>query len=246
MNILFDEAKKNNILESIDNALSEMAIALIPLFNIFSIPTKNDTSQRSKLMTFIHFFILFFIFGSFVAITIINSFQSNKYVQEHIENKTLLNPHNSGLSSFESLELIFICIVSIILLKYKFFIHHIISIVIFILTSFFIDLILGNFPDLINRGILYIILSIASVIIDALDYGYQKYMMDVFYYSYWSVSFTIGITNLIIFGIIIVIFLAKGEEKAIEENNNSIILFFSYFNEVDVGVIIAKHILILF
>ena len=52
----------------------------------------------------------------------------NRFRRESQNIKSYEKPHNSGLSSFESLELIFICLTSIILLKYKYFIHHIISV----------------------------------------------------------------------------------------------------------------------
>ena len=244
MNLIFNESQKNNILESIDNAFSELIIPIIPLINIFSFQIKDNVApQRSRLKNFLHFFILSVVFGSYVAINIIKNVQLGKYMQEQIQKKTLLNPHNSGLSSFESLELIFICVVSVILLKYKYFVHHNISIIIFILTSFFIDLILDNFPDLWSKGPVFIILSILGVAIDALDYGYQKHMMDVFLHSYWSVAFTVGLTNLMIFGTITTACLIKGKEKSFEEQNPMFISFFSYFDEVDTGIIVAKHIL---
>ena len=159
------------------------------------------------------------------------------------QNKSLTNPHNSDLSSFESIELIFITIVSHFLLKYKYFIHHNISILIFIFISFFIDLILDNFPDLFSRGFLYILISFIIVIIDAGDYGYQKYMMDVQFHPYWAVSLTLGIVNFIIFGSLIIACLHKGKEESFKEKNAMFMSFFAYFDSVSVGTIIVKHIL---
>ena len=145
-----------------------------------------------------HFFALAFILGIFVGLNMYKSIKANISSQQ--QSKAVQNPHNSGLSSFESIELVFITIVSFLLLKYKYFIHHNISILIFIFISFFIDLILDNFPDLFSRGFLYILISFIIVIIDAGDYGYQKYMMDVQFHPYWAVSLTLGIVNFIIFG----------------------------------------------
>ena len=245
MNLLFDEPKRNNFLESIDSALGQMAIALIPMFNIctFNSQTKK-TPKRSKIRNFLHFFILYFIFGNFLALNIIKTLQSVKYMQQMImQNKTVLNHQNTDLSSLESLELIFIYLVSILLLKYKYFIHHTISIIVFVLTNIFIDLILGNFPILFDKGIVFIILSIGIVIIDALDYGYQKYMMDVFCHSYWSIPLTLGIANFSVFSVIIIMCLTKGKQRAFDEKNQMIMNFFSYFDEVSVGIIVGKHIL---
>ena len=241
MNATFPEKMKNQILESIGVSLSEMAIALISLLNIFSFKAKKEyTPQRKRIIIILHFFTLAFIFGGFIGLNVYKSIQANIYIQQH---KAIQNPHNSGLSSFESIELIFITVVSFLLLKYKYFIHHIIAIIIFIFISFFIDLILDNFPDLFNRGVIFIFISIIIVAIDAIDYGYQKYMMDVLFYPYWSLALIIGITNFFIFFTLLIACLAKGKENSFKEKNQMFIGFYKYFEEVNVGIIIVKHIL---
>ena len=160
-NIIFDEAKRNNFLESIDSPLSQMAIALIPFFLKFSFQTKTNTvSRRSRCKSFLHFFILYFIFGTFLALNIIKTILFNKFMQQLIQqNKMIRNHQNTDLSSFESLEIIFICIVSIVLLKYKYFIHHTISIIIFILTNIGIDLLLGKFQETLDKGVAFLIIN---------------------------------------------------------------------------------------
>ena len=241
MNATFPEKMKNQILESLGAALSELAIALIPLFNIFSFKAKTDFHQRKRIIIILHFFALAFILGIFVGLNMYKSIKANISSQQ--QSKAVQNPHNSGLSSFESIELVFITIVSFLLLKYKYFIHHIIAIIIFIFISFFIDLILDNFPDLFNRGVIFIFISIIIVAIDAIDYGYQKYMMDVLFYPYWSLALIIGITNFFIFSTLLIACLAKGKENSFKEKNQMFIGFYKYFEEVNVGIIIVKHIL---
>ena len=242
--VLFDEPLKNNFLESDLNALSEMLMPLISLFHIISSQKKkDDIPRRSWVKNFLHFFALYIIFSIFLGLSFYKNVQANIYIQKQIQNKSLQNPHNSGLSSFESLELIFICIVSIVLLKYKYFIHHIISIIIFVLTSFFIDLIVDNFSDLFDRGILFIILSIVIVAIDALDYGYQKYMIDIYFHSIWNIGLTIGLSLFSLFGSLTAICLIKGKQKILEEQNPIFMAFYRYFEQVDTGVIVSKNIL---
>ena len=108
---------------------------------------------------------------------------------------------------------------------------------------FFIDLLLNNFVDLYDRGTFFIILNIIIVLLDAIDYGYQKYMMDVLFHSFWGISFTIGIVNLIILGTIIIICLIKGKEEFVKEQKYMFISFYQYFEEVNKGIIITKHLL---
>jgi hypothetical protein len=180
---------------------------------------------------------LVIIFTLFVGLSI---YKSNLSSQYYLEKKSLSNPHNSGLSSFESLELIFITISSVLLLKYKYFIHHIISIIIFMLMCFFIDLLVGKFSEELDKGALIISLNITLIILDALDYGYQKYMMEVLYHPYWGITLTIGLTHFHIFIFILVICLVKGKD---EKDIMMVVNFWDYFNKVDTRIIVAKHIL---
>ena len=241
MNATFPENQKNQVLEMFSVAFSEIAVAAIPLFRISAFKSdKEHIRKNTKILRALHYFVLFLIFGTFLVLNIVLSLLTVEYTKN---NKSFQNPHNSGLSSFEGIELIFICLVSIKLLKYKYFIHHVISIIIFILMCFFIDLIVGNFPDLFSKGSIIIILNIIIVLLDALDYNYQKYMMEFLFHSFWGISLTLGLINLICFSIMLIIFLIKGKENSIKEENLMAIAFYKYFEEVDTGIIIVKHIL---
>ena len=236
MNIVLPEQPKNVILEMFFSGISEIALALLPLFIKYSFKTNKlviyKFNQRIK-----HYLILFFIFAAYVILNIFMNIQTSIY------NRSLQNPHNSGISSVESLELIFICVVSILILKYKYFIHHIISMVIFIIVCFFIDLIIDNFSYILGRGAVYIVLNIIVVIVDACDYAYQKYMMDVLFHPFWRIAVIVGLVNIIIFGVTVLICLIKGKEEVFQEKNLMLMSFYQYFDNVDVGIIITKHIL---
>ena len=241
MNATFPENQKNQVLEMFSVAFSEIAVAAIPLFRISAFKSHREHIRKNtRILSALHYFVLFLIFGTFLVLNIVLSLLTVEYTKN---NKSFQNPHNSGLSSFEGIELIFICLVSIKLLKYKYFIHHVISIIIFILMCFFIDLIVGNFPDLFSKGSIIIILNIIIVLLDALDYNYQKYMMEFLFHSFWGISLTLGLINLICFSIMLIIFLIKGKENSIKEENLMAMAFYKYFEEVDVGIIIVKHIL---
>ena len=181
-----------------------------------------------------------FNFVCYLGLSIFTGIQSSIYDKN---NKSLQNPHNSGLSSLEGLELVFICLISIKLLKYKYFIHHIIFIIIFLFLCFAIDFILENFSDIYKRGVLYIVLKIILILLDALNNSFPKYMIDVQYHPFWSIPVTIGIINLLCFSIILIIILAKGRTKSFEENNQMFIDFYKYFDEVDNNIILVKNVL---
>ena len=126
-------------------------------------------------------------------------------------------------------------------MKYKYFIHHIIFLIIFVLICISIDIIIDSFTYIYDKGILFIILSIISSLIDGIDFGYQKYMLDVLFHSYWNIPVVIGFANLSIFSMILIVCLIKGKEKSLEEQNLLFISFYKYFEEVDIGIIILKQ-----
>ena len=242
MNFTLHETSKNQILEMIGASLGEIALVLIPLFNISAFKTiKISTDEKNtRCKTILYYSILSLIYACYLGLSIFTGIQSSIYDQN---NKSLQNPHNSGLSSLEGLELVFICLISIKLLKYKYFIHHIIFIIIFLFLCFAIDFILENFSDIYKRGVLYIVLKIILILLDALNNSFPKYMIDVQYYPFWSIPVTIGIINLLSFSIILIIILVKGREKSFEENNQMFIDFYKYFDEVDNNIILVKNVL---
>ena len=240
---LLNEKIKNPPMDMITTGVSEMSFLLLRYLDISSIRVQAMRSSKSRYplkKKFLHFLILFIIFSLYVIFNIFIGVQGNIYAQK------FQNPHNSGFSCLECLEMIFLCIVSTFLLKYKYYSHHIVSIILFIILCIFIDLMLGNFPYMYERGPWFIVINVILVLLDAIDYGYQKYMMDVLYYPFWYISFTIGLVNFIIFGIIIIIGLIIGEKKALEQKNIIYSGFFKYFHEVSTGIIIVKQIVVNF
>ena len=245
MNLTVPEKSKNSLIEMVGVGLGQALEFLIPLFNISALKTNTINMinpHHRKIYSckkrILHYFILIIIFSAYIFLNIIITIQSNLYQKK---TQSFENPHNSGFSSIEGFELIFICLISILLLKYKYFIHHTISIIIFVLVCISIDFILDNFTYIYQRGYLFIILSISKVLIDGIDYVYQKYMMDVLFHTFWGISIAIGTTNLITFGSIIALCLIKGKEEAYKEKNGMFIAFYQYFEEVPIEIIIIKH-----
>ena len=72
-----------------------------------------------------------------------------------------------------ALELILVTFITYCFLKYKYYVHHIISIIIFVILSIIIDLIVDNYS---NRNIFTFITSITIVLAYSLNYSYFKYL----------------------------------------------------------------------
>ena len=79
----------------------------------------------------------------------------------------------------DAIEIVFITLITYFILKYKYYIHHIISISIFVILTIITDCVLENFTHT-NTAIT--INSILYVLADSIIYSYFKYLISVKYY----------------------------------------------------------------
>ena len=156
--------------------------------------------------------------------------------------------------TFLSIEMAFMAIFSRFLLKYKFFKHHIISIIIFIVIGIICDFIIrfSYFKEEISSNKLYIVINIIEVIntlVDALYFCYQKYMMEYLYYPYWNIAFIPG-KFIFVIAIGLLIFALANSEK---ENSNIkfVMNFYLYYRFSNgwaifgkVNIILVIHIIL--
>ena len=82
-----------------------------------------------------------------------------------------------------------------ILLKYKYYIHHYITMSLYCVLGISMDLILGGFWEI---NLKYAYIFIVFLIDDAIVYCFLKYMMDKIYYQYTEVMIYNGIIELIL------------------------------------------------
>ena len=92
----------------------------------------------------------------------------------------------------DALVIIFITIITHFILKDKYYIHHIISIIATVILSTSIDIILGNF---FNTRIFIVIGSIIYVFADSLLFSYYKYLIEFKYYYFLDVLLAEGIIH---------------------------------------------------
>jgi len=73
-----------------------------------------------------------------------------------------------------------------LILKYKYYIHHVLSIIIIIILSLIIDLVLENYT---HSNTFSLIGSIGFIIADGLQYTYLKYLIENKYYFFLDVFY---------------------------------------------------------
>ena len=183
--------KGNNcdLINSLIGSALEMLSVFIP--QIFKFKGDASTRKCSKIL-FRNYFILFLI--------ILLDFGFWK----------ILATFELGSTFFDVMwivlcfQMIIYFLLSIIILKTKYYIHHIISSILFCIFTVVIDFIFDNFKGFKSSYLLTII----TYLFYNLQYFHIKYMFDKKYHNYWNILFFIGlfyfIINIIDFIIIII------------------------------------------
>ena len=175
--------KQHNQLDNIGGAIGQILIILIPFFTY-----KNQNKSKEKKCTkknFLYIFLLLLFDLVFHLIVYVNVIVTNA-PQNH---------HDSYFCAKVSAEIILITLVIFIFLKYKYFIHHIISLIIFCIIGVCIDFLLNNWEDnLLSKPFLQIIFYFIIILLEIVNYSYQKYMMDKLYFHYWNISLATGLS----------------------------------------------------
>ena len=140
-------------------------------------------------------------------------------------------------------EMIFFTIVSIFLLKYKYYNHHYISMAAFIILGIVSDLILNSYHLMGKYGFLVIFMEFLRIFADVIYYDYQKYMMEVQFYPYWKISFCIGILVFCTATLLLTYILADSEKA--DSKVATIAAFYLYFKEVHPELIVGKQLIII-
>ena len=99
------------------------------------------------------------------------------------------------LNAVNGIEIILMSVATFLIFKYKYYLHHIITMIIYCILGFSIDIILGNFKDISYDYVYFFIIFIIS---EVLIYCFIKYMMDKIYYHYTEVLLYHGIFSVII------------------------------------------------
>ena len=187
---------------------------------------KEEKFQLNK-RTLLHFSLLYLNYIIFFAVyTYLYILKSDD--PDNTEDYRL--SHYYGLCSEEALEIIFIVIISKFLLKTKIYIHHYISLALFIILSLCIDIPFNS--SLFKPGILFSFLYGLYLLLDSLFITYEKYMMDKLYYSPYIIIFSIGLLFLFASTVsVIVIYISGG--LIYDGNKYKIPMFSDYFKEVD-------------
>ena len=235
----FPEDKKNMVLDLYSTSLGIICVSFIPYILKFAAKDKqNDKAIQKKKC--LHYSLLIFCYLLFATM---KGIPARMKVSDTTESQNIINPVAKGPFLYIGVEMIFLTIVSILLLKYKYYCHHYIAMAAFIILGNICDLILDYYPQMIENGPLIAFMEFLGILSDVIYYYYIKYMMELLYYPYWKISFCIGI-SLFISSTALLVYVLADKDKSNSEIG-MISDFYLYFEEVHPGLIIGKQIIII-
>ena len=221
------------VLELYSAGFGQMAIRLMPLIlkiTTSQIKEKNKPQRRKCL----YYSLLVFVF----ILTAVMKFLGKQIKTEGSEATSSYNPIVDYEFLKLSIEMVCLIIISRILLKYKYFIHHVISIAIFIVIGIVCDIFIDKYEKLRKDGI-YNFLDIFAIIIDSLYYCYIRYLMEKKFVHYWNIGLTLGLTLTTFATLLLFVALIDKDKSA--SDIQMIYSFYKSFQEGNIGLIILKQ-----
>ena len=206
-------------INSLENEIGPIISGIILLFTLKQKQKEEDKSKKN-FKYIIYLFILRAIKYSYEKIYPY-FIKEKKYKWNNIINTT------------NGIEIILITFGTFLLLKYKYHIHHYISMIIFFVFGIISDLILGSYSIMDYK---YAYIYIIYIINEILIFCYSKYMMDKLYYQYMEIVLYWGITGLIVK---LIIFSSFVIHEYVDDIDESILYeLYTYFKETNIFIII--------
>ena len=236
--LYFPEQKINSVLSFYSEAFAQTAIIIIPYIKCLSISNqKEKTKCQCSKKNCLHYFILLLLyyvdFNSTFFCCLLGGYSGKA--------NSIVRTIFDYFSTKVGIEIILIAIITKFLLKYEYFIHHYISIFLFLVFCVSIDLLLNNYSELSDKEFLEIFLNILCIITRVGYLCYIKYMIDRHYHYYWNIIFSLGITQVLVDIIsTILIKMIFNQKFYINEQLSNIL---KTLEEVSIGILISKIII---
>ena len=226
----------NSILDTGIFALGFLSSIFIPCIFKFD---KDEISRENEIQKrkWLHYLVFIVIFIIHMICKAIPPILKGYFVQVSGQN---VNSFSEGPFVHIGLEMICMPIATRCLLKYKYFLHHYISIIAFVLFGNICDLILGYYSQMVDQSPWVTIIEFVNIIIDVLFYSSEKYMLEMLYYPYWKIN--------VILGSVLMVYTTGGLIYALADRNSPYQFvkdFYLYFEKINPGIIVGKIILAL-
>ena len=217
LNFFFSSIDTNNIIDFFVSSLGEIFGGILMPYIVKNKITIKSKKKSSKKQSVKDYFLLFIIFLIAIGTRFLVNISTNNTLQLSI------------LSFLQGWEIILFLILTYFFLKYKYYIHHIISLSIFCISCVLLDIILGHFSNL-GLSLLYMFIYVSC---DAVISIYLKYLMDYKYKQYWNILLAIGLIYFLSGFIEFIIQLILNKSQVLK-------MLKYYFTNTGVGYIILR------
>ena len=233
-NKYYPEKESNFVLQLYSVSLGQIAIIFVPyILRIHNIVNKSNNEELHQ-KKFLNYFILCSLKAANIVTIFLGLIVRSKVEEDYLEVKS---PKSTETFFELGIQMFLLAFISFFLLKYKYYIHNIISLIFFVISSLGSDLIVGYFQLKIKENYLSIIMDYIYILTDCILLCYEKYMMQKLYYSYWNIYFVLGLLLFGIASIALIAILIMGKESDIKYAKG----FFNYFENTNIEIIIGKQ-----
>ena len=224
-----NKTNANKILSSLEEEIGSIILGII-----LYIKFKNKQTQKKMGYKCIIYIVFLFLIKA--------AEECYHYIFNYDES-TKYNFYNLDFT-VNGFELILVTVGTYFLLKYKYYIHHMISLIIYVLLGVGIDLILEKYKN----NFKYVYIYIIYIFVYVGKYLYMKYMMDKLYFNHIKILIYLGIIGIIQKICIFSALSIYENKKNITDGRYKNIFgdISDYFNRTNVAIIIFYQILYFF
>ena len=242
----YPENKNDIILQQLSLALGQIIIKFFPC--ILKISNEEQKKEKEiKKRKCLHYFILCALFLLNQIVVSGNVLAGRFLLGQEVSyaESNLFMVHDFIVLS---IEMVFMTIFSRYLLKNKYFKHHIISIILFIILGIICDVIIKNYGSKFTSSsykkfLIVNAIQIINCVTDTLYYCYQKYMMEILYYPYWNIAFIPGIFIFPLGIILLIIALVSPDDG--KSKLDFVNKFYLYYKNTNGWIIFGKITIVL-
>jgi hypothetical protein len=219
----YPEDDVNIFIYYIGFAIGEIMISLLPyIFKYKNKGKKEKKCTKSNIIDYL--FMLLIDLFAIVAKNVTIYFSGDEI---------------NDINAMEGIEIIIIFFVTAFFFKYKYYIHHIISIAIFIILSIIIDIMLDNYK---GHDISSLSANFLYLLFEAVGYCYFYYLLEIKYRHFWNVFLFLGIIDLIIYSFLFSTLLLIRSVN----NNNNFLSKLELYKEGKIGYLIFRFLIGIF
>jgi len=176
----YENILANSYLEGFGLSIGKIITLFVNVFIYRGKSKKIIKNQKEKNYIYLKDFSIMFL------LEILSNISNLFYIFSEYEDEKKVTSRDIFIN--DAIEIILLSIITYYILKYKYYMHHFISIGLIAICSIIIDLLFGSYSYI---NIITIVNSFFYILTDIFLYSYYKYLIEFKYYFFFGCSFYI-------------------------------------------------------